>query len=470
MADASFDDPPSPFVDAGRSTRRKIQSERVRWHERDERLKLCTFFQKGCCWFDVDCYFRHAPASEASSHKMMMCEKYALSGHCSVEDCPFAHGEEELRTPKEFEGQRGFKNSLCTWHLLDNMQCEEESQNCWDAHGKLDLRRPLFRLPPDLHGVDFTFCDAHLHLDHVLLARTYGSNWMWKRSLCTHDPCRRPNCAWAHGTADLLPRLPLSSNALADLVGELNARPGTFEGCVHSSCQVQTIGETLEMVEWGRQSLGGRIYAAFGIHPTNFEEYTPEVEAQIEAALEKCGANGVAWGECGLDYFHRARSERVASVRQEMCDVFERQARAAVRLKLPLVVHSRDAEEDTIRVLRKCVPTEHPVYLHAYSGSHDAEMLTTFLTEWPNSYVGIAGAVTYAAAVNLHALARALPLDRILLESDGPYMAPEPYCFDHTHPGHIPWTASGVARAKDVPILDVLAASTANFKRFYKLG
>jgi len=238
---------------------------------------------------------------------------------------------------------------------------------------------------------------------------------------------------------------------------------------VHSSCEVQTISETLDLVEWGRECLGGQVYAAFGIHPTNFEAYTPEIEAEIEAALKKCGAQGVAWGECGLDYYHRASTENFWSVREQMCDAFSGQARAAVRLGLPLVVHSRDAEEDTISILRKTVPTEHPIYLHAYTGPHDADMLTTFLAEWPNSYVGIAGAVTYSHASNLQDLARALPLDRILLETDGPYMSPEPHRYDNSHPGHIPWIAESVARAKSLSVVEVVLAAHSNFRRFYRL-
>lgn len=434
-------------------------------------MQLCTFFQAGCCWYDGQCYFRHAPAAEASGHKTALCEGFARSGRCPVEDCPGAHGAEELRTPWAFQGQPGYKSSLCTSYLLEDLSCDEASHNCWDAHGPLDLRRVAVAPPPDLRGVDFTFCDAHLHLDQVLLARRYGSNWMYKRALCTHRPCRNPACAWAHGAADQRPRLPLSKSDLEDLARELSSLPGgTFGGCVHSSCEVQTIGETVELVEWGRESLGGRVYAAFGIHPTNFEAYTPEVEAEIEAALERCGAQGVAWGECGLDYYHRDSTEDFESVRGQMRDVFERQARAAVRLKLPLVVHSRDAEGDTIDILRRSVPSEHPVYLHAYTGHYGAEMLTAFLAEWPRSCVGIAGAVSYPSAANLHNLAWALPLERILLETDGPYMSPEPYRYDHSHPGHIPWVAGAVARAKHLPVAEVLAATASNFRRFFGLG
>jgi len=214
--------------------------------------------------------------------------------------------------------------------------------------------------------------------------------------------------------------------------------------------------------------MGGRVYAAFGIHPTNFETYTPEAHAKLEAALDECGPQGIAWGECGLDYYRRWLDvENDPAVKEHMCDVFARQARFAVRRGLPLVVHSRDAEDDTLRVLRECVPPEHPVYLHSFMGS--LEMMTAFLDGWSQGYVGIAGCVTYQAAGHLWELAEALPLGRLLLETDGPYMAPVPHRGEESHPGHVPWIAAGVAKAKGLRTDEVLAAGHANFLRFYGL-
>merc|ERR1712196_755725 len=132
----------------------------------------------------------------------------------------------------------------------------------------------------------------------------------------------------------------------------------------------------------------------------------------------------------------------------------------------PLVVHSRAAEEDTLKVLLDNVPRDHPVYLHAASSSLD--MITKFLEGWSCSYVGIPGCVTYRFAIATHSIARVVPLDRLLLETDGPYMTPRPH-YEPSHPGHIPWIAEGVARAKDMDVLEVLAAGHQNFCRFFRL-
>lgn len=431
---------------------------------------LCSMYQAGCCWYDRDCWYSHAPAAEESGYKMMLCEEFARSSTCQAGAvCPGAHGRSELRTPTAFEMDQGYKTSLCTWYMLEDTKCDEASYNCYDAHGSLDLRPVALSIPASLRGTTFTYSDAHVHLDQVLLARRYGSGWMYKRATCTHRPCHNiRNCAWAHGDADKRPRLPFDTGdllALAAVLQEMSG--GMFGGCVHSCCEVDAIEETLRLAQWGREALGGRLYVCFGIHPTQFESYTPDVEARLVAALQECGEQGVAWGECGLDYYHRESTEGFEALRTQMCDAFAGQARAAVRLGMPLVVHSRSAEEDTMKILSDNVPADHPVYLHSATSSLD--LVAALLGRWSCSYVGFSGIVSYPSAVELHDLARAVPLDRILLETDGPYMAPEPHRSAHSHPGHIPWIAEGVARAKDLPVSEVLAAAHRNFCRFFRV-
>merc|ERR1712216_128815 len=131
-----------------------------------------------------------------------------------------------------------------------------------------------------------------------------------------------------------------------------------------------------------------------------------------------------------------------------MKGVFARQCRLAVSRNWPIVVHSRDAEADTIEILEEHVPQDHPVYFHSFTGS--IELLEKFFAHWRNGFAGFAGCVTYPRALPLHELSRVVPLDRLLLETDGPYMAPEPYRGEVAHPGHIPWVAEGVAKARGV--------------------
>merc|ERR1740121_3258609 len=100
------------------------------------------------------------------------------------------------------------------------------------------------------------------------------------------------------------------------------------------------------------------------------------------------------------------------------------------------------------------------------------EQLTEFLEGWPNGVVGITGAVNWQISYRrggLQDLARTVPMDRLLLETDGPFMAPHPFRGEESHPGFIPWVAAGIAKARGESARKVLAAANENFRNFYKL-
>jgi len=432
---------------------------------------ICPFFQVGCCYYEDKCVYQHRYAAADSGYKTSLCSTFNSSGKCDKDNCFGAHGSEELRTPAVWRGVPGYKTSLCTFFMLDDLECGEGA-NCPDAHGHLDLRRLPLAIPPGVAAASaaapVVYSDAHVHLDQVLLSRKYGTCWFYKRTPCRFKPCFIRGCAYVHEGEERR-RHGIDSRDMEELATVLRGVPGAdFGGCVHSCCGVDTISDALNIVDWGRTMLDGKIYVAFGIHPTTFEMCTPEALSQLEAAVDKCGSNAVAWGECGLDYYRRwVDIENDRTTQTKMREAFAAQAKVAVRRGLPLVVHSREAEEDTLEVLRETVPRGHPVYLHSYTGS--VAMMEEFLESWPNSYVGMAGCVSFESAWQIHDLAWALPLDRLLLETDGPYMAPVPHRGEESHPGHIPWVAKGVARMKGISVSKVLEAAHANFRRFYRL-
>merc|ERR1712232_788679 len=151
-------------------------------------------------------------------------------------------------------GGRGYKISMCSWFMLEDLFCPHPSHKCWDAHGKMDLRRAILTVPPELQFTEFVFCDAHVHLDQVLLARRYGSGWVYKRSLCTHQPCTHKNCLWAHDPSERRRRLPFSKEDLLDLADDFKSLSGgTFGGCVHSSCEPEAIKEATDLVQWAKK-------------------------------------------------------------------------------------------------------------------------------------------------------------------------------------------------------------------------
>ncbi|PCH39015.1 hypothetical protein WOLCODRAFT_141046 [Wolfiporia cocos MD-104 SS10] len=197
---------------------------------------------------------------------------------------------------------------------------------------------------------------------------------------------------------------------------------------------------------------GVQYWFVMGVHPHEASQYTDEVEKDILEAMAhpRC----VGWGETGLDY-HYDNSPR--DIQQT---VFIRQLQQAVRLGKPLTIHTREAEEDTERILKEHVPKEHKIHIHCYTDS--PEWAARMLDHFPNLFIGITGVITYSTNLNTSSVVRQMsrpgsqppaPL-RILLETDAPFMVPAnlygaltdvkgrlPLC----HTGMIPWTAEFVA-------------------------
>jgi len=196
------------------------------------------------------------------------------------------------------------------------------------------------------------------------------------------------------------------------------------------------------------------VWAAAGIHP---EDATGVTEADIQAIGEyyshpKC----VAIGEIGLDYHWLDLCEKETQLKW-----FERQLWLAKELDAPVIVHDREAHEDTFRLLKKYRPRG---VLHCYSGS--AEMLREVAAL--DMYIGLGGAVTFKNAVKPVAVAKAVPIDRLLLETDAPYMAPEPFRGKRCDSRHIRYTAEKIAAMRKIEAEELLRMTGENVKRLFK--
>ncbi|KAL7268605.1 hypothetical protein RUND412_008769 [Rhizina undulata] len=160
-----------------------------------------------------------------------------------------------------------------------------------------------------------------------------------------------------------------------------------------------------------------RYYFAAGAHPHTAILYSDSVHAGL--ILRNSHPQSVAWGECGLDYFKNDQ----CTFRPQR-EVFARQLDAAVELGKPIIVHTREADEDTLAVLRDHVPKDHHLHIHCFTASRN--MASSLLSEFPNAFLGITGVVTYNN-LELQELIRSgeLPLERMLLETDAPFMIPK---------------------------------------------
>ncbi len=227
--------------------------------------------------------------------------------------------------------------------------------------------------------------------------------------------------------------------------------PEGFEACLTIACDPEAIDPNLALLA------NDGVYGSFGIHPHDASKYTPEVEAAIAQALlhPKC----MAYGEIGLDYHYDF------SPRDLQRDAFAHQIRVGVQAKKPLVIHTREAEEDTLAMMRDLVPSEWPVHVHCFTSSQ--KLAEALLADFTNLYIGFTGIVTFKNTDDLHATARCVPLDRMLVETDGPYLAPAPHRGKPAHPGHIPLILDKLATVCRLPLETLATATRENAKRLY---
>ena len=181
------------------------------------------------------------------------------------------------------------------------------------------------------------------------------------------------------------------------------------------------------------------VYGTVGVHPHDASEFNPSMEQSIHK-LARGHDKMIAIGETGLDYHYMNSSS------EDQQFAFRKQLQIAVELNLPVVLHSREAEADTISILKE-IPV--PALGVAHSFTSSLEMARTLLDMgW---YLGINGIVTFKNAEDLREVVRWIPLDRLLLETDSPFLAPVPFRGKPNKPAHIPVIASFIAELRKIP-------------------
>ena len=202
---------------------------------------------------------------------------------------------------------------------------------------------------------------------------------------------------------------------------------------------------------------GVRVVASVGIHP---HEAATADDAAFETLRQLAGRPGVvALGETGLDYYYD-HSPRAAQL-----DAFARTAALARELALPLVVHVRDAHADAVGVLRTEPLGPAGGVIHCFTGG--AGDVRPYLDL--GLHISISGIVTFRNAEALRDAARAIPLDRLLIETDSPYLAPVPNRGKRNEPAHVRLVAENLASIREEPLDALAAATTANALRLFGL-
>lgn len=196
------------------------------------------------------------------------------------------------------------------------------------------------------------------------------------------------------------------------------------------------------------------IYAVVGVHPIDIEGYSEEVEKELEELARN--KKVLAIGEIGLDYHWMTQPKEVQQ------KFFRKQMELARRVGKPVVIHSRDAMEDTLKILNE-FPDVGGIF-HCYPGSVESakEVLDRY-------YLGIGGVLTFKNAKKLIEVVENIPLDKLILETDCPYMAPTPFRGKRNEPIYVEYVAKKIAEVKGVSFEEVAKATNENTKKAYRM-
>ncbi len=200
------------------------------------------------------------------------------------------------------------------------------------------------------------------------------------------------------------------------------------------------------------------VYGSVGFHPHDAAELTEDLEQKIrKLALEE--KKLIAIGETGLDYHYMYSS---AEVQQQ---VFSKQLQMAVELNLPVIMHSREAETDTLNILQE-IPVPPLGVAHSFTCSFEMAKILIEMG-W---YIGINGIVTFKNAEDLREVVSWLPLDRLLLETDSPFLAPTPFRGKPNKPAHIPVIATFIAELRGISLEQLSEQTSANAQRLFNFS
>src|SRR5512145_2131370 len=198
------------------------------------------------------------------------------------------------------------------------------------------------------------------------------------------------------------------------------------------------------------------IYASVGVHPDSTETPEPTVAQLVDLARHP---KVVAIGETGLDYF---RLTEPLEWQRERFRVHIRAARAAGK---PLIIHTRAAAADTVRLMQEEGAAEAGGVMHCFTESLQVAQAALAL----GFHISFSGIVTFKNARDLQAVAQAVPLDRLLIETDAPYLAPVPLRGRRNEPSYVPHVAAKVAELHGVPVERIAEQTTTNFRRLFKI-
>ena len=193
------------------------------------------------------------------------------------------------------------------------------------------------------------------------------------------------------------------------------------------------------------------IFGTFGIHPHETEDNTVDSSDIIKKIKNEKKIIGV--GETGLDFFYN-HSNRVSQI-----ESFEKHVQAAINLDIPIIIHSRNAEDETFQILDNYKNSNLKILMHCFTGSQKfADKLLDL-----NAYFSASGIITFKNSLELQETFKNIPIDKLLIETDSPYLAPVPNRGKKNEPSFIKFTAEKLAHLKNISYDDLISKTTNNF-------
>lgn len=245
---------------------------------------------------------------------------------------------------------------------------------------------------------------------------------------------------------------------------DVTAHPNGLEGALAQASE-QGVGELLCVsINWENfpivQSLAAQheqVYATVGVHPNDREGHEPSLDELIQGAqLPKV----IGVGETGLDYFRSGEGERAGQQAR-----FRRHINAAKAVNKPLIIHSREASKDTLRILREEGADQVGGIMHC------------FVDDWKTAeqamelgfYISFSGILTFSSATQVREVAERVPAERMLIETDAPYLAPVPHRGKPNYPAYVRHVAEKLAEIRKTRLDQIAKTTRANFMQLFSL-
>lgn len=243
------------------------------------------------------------------------------------------------------------------------------------------------------------------------------------------------------------------ADRLPQVLENMRAHSVTHALCV--SVDLETLPSVLEIAR-----TYDNVYASVGVHPDHEDMREPTLAELVELAAHP---KVVAIGETGLDYYRlEGRSIDDMAWQRER---FRTHIRAAHATMKPLIIHTRSSWEDTLRIMEEENARVPGGVMHCFTEPwHVAEKALA-----QNFYVSLSGIVTFKSATEVQDVARRMPLDRLLIETDSPYLAPVPYRGKPNEPAYVSYVGRFIAQQRDMAEADLAAATTQNFFRLFRI-